>query len=162
MDDLAGSGDLVMKSFGAQKVFCVPQNPPGAGDGGILELKGKLDKLNLNLNFIKNRFNEKFAKLSQIEAFKQKEENISKLKKTHTKLENELQTRMEVNPVTRGAGDAIDDLEARVNVLGEEERVRMRIFREILNFISDNLNLSQSEIFDDFGLDKIPNRFHGA
>ena len=67
-----------------------------------------------------------------------------------------------MNPVTRGAVDALDDIEARVKVLGEEERVRMRIFREILNFISDNLNLSKFEIFDDFGLEKIPNRFHGA
>jgi hypothetical protein len=155
---------LVVKSFGAQKIYCIKQEPTVSNDDESAALKVKLDGLRYQVSVLRSTNDDLLRGLSTIRSFTQ----AQKSKQDMVQLIDDLKNQISTLKAARSAhpGDKIvdpglsgDALETEQRLVDSELEKRRRITMRMIGEICEQMNLSKSDLVGDLGLDMCESTF---
>lgn len=154
------SGVLVVKSFGAQKIYCVKQDTSlvsGVESGSSDALKSQLNESNCALIAVKAQLESINAQLFQFDQYAaactRKSAFEKKLKSLREQVANIESSRSDVPAVT--SSSSADELLAKIECMQRELSKRKRIATEMISVISEQCGMTRAEVTEDLGLETI-------
>ena len=149
---------LVVKSFGAQKIYCIKQEPTVSNDHETEALKLNLDGLRSQIAGLRSTNDDLPRGLSTIRSFTKAQKSKQDMLQSIEDLKNQISALKSARATNCEGGTADpglsgDALEAEQRLVESELEKRRRITMRMIGEICEQMNMSKSDLVGDLGLD---------